>query len=150
MKGGKAMRDMTAPTIEYPRNPSRDEDVFDDSTSPPTMSTVRRDDFDYKCDMEIYMIKYKKAKREEEEWETCSAKIYNLLLVHCPLDLEEVLKTMTNWGLFSASEDAMGLLAMIRDVSHDKTGAKQTVMTFFESTIEFFTFCQQVGMSNDE
>ena len=57
---------------------------------------------------------------------------------------------MTNWDLVSASEDAMGLLPMIRDVSHDKTGAKQTVMTFVESTIEFFNFCQQVFMSNDK
>ena len=56
-------------------------------------------------------------------------------------DLEKVLKTMTNWDSVSASENAMGLLAMIRDVLHDKTGAKQTVMTFVESTIEFFTFC---------
>ena len=72
--------------------------------------------------MEIYMVKYKNVMRKEEEWETCSAKIYNLLLVHCPPDLEEVLKTMTNWGLFSASEDAMGLLAMIRDVLHYKIG----------------------------
>ena len=88
--------------------------------------------------------------RKEEEWETCSAKIYNLLLIYCPPDLEEVLKTMANRDSASASENAMGLLTMIRDVSHNKTGAKQTVMTFVESTIEFFTFCQQVGMSNDE
>ena len=96
------------------------------------------------------MIKYKKSMREEEEWETCSAKIYNLLLIHCPPYLEEVLKTMTNWDLVSASDNSMGLLVMIRDVSHDKTGEKQTVMTFFELTIELFTFFQQVGMSNDE
>ena len=88
--------------------------------------------------------------RKEEEWEIYSAKIYNLILVHCPPDLEEVLKTMKNWDLVSASENEMGMLAMIRDVLQDKTGAKQTVMTFVESTIEFFTFCQQFGMSNDE
>ena len=86
VKGGKAMRYMRAPTIAWLINPSRDEDVFDDSTSPPTTSTFRRDEFDYNCDMEIYMIKYKKDMREEEEWETCSAKIYNLLLIHCPPD----------------------------------------------------------------
>ena len=126
VKGGKAMIDMTAPTIAWPTKPSRNEEVVDDSTSPPTTSTVRRDEFDYKCDMEIYMIKYKKAMREEEEWEACSAKIYNLLLIHCPPDLEEVLKTIKNWDSVSASENAMGLLAMIHNVSHDKTGAKQT------------------------
>ena len=43
-----------------PIKPSINEDVVDDSTSPPTTSTVGRDEFDYKCDMEIYMIKYKK------------------------------------------------------------------------------------------
>ena len=132
VKGGNAMRDMTAPIITWPIKPSRDEHVVDNSTSPPTTSTVRRDKFDYKCDMEIYMIKYKKDMREEEEWETCSANIYNLLLIHCSPDLEEVPKTMTNWDSVSASENEMGLLAMIRDVSHDKTGAKQTVMTFFK------------------
>ena len=150
VKGGKAMIDMRDTTIACPIKPSINEDVVDDSTSPPTTSTVGRDEFDYKCDMEIYMIKYKKYMREEEEWETCFSKIYNLLLINCPPDLEEVLKTMTNWDLVSASENAMGLLAMLRDVSNDKTGAKQTVMTFVESTIEFFIFCQQVGMSNDE
>ena len=141
---------MTAPTIAWPINPSRDEDVVNDITSPLTTSTVRRDEFDYKCDMEIYMIKYKKAMREEEEWETCSDKVYNFLLIHCPPDLEEVLKTVTNWDSVSASENSMRLLAMIRDVSYDNTGAKQTVMTFVELTIELFIFCQQVGMSNDE
>ena len=57
---------------------------------------------------------------------------------------------MPNWDSVSASDNAMGMLAMIRDVSHDKTGAKHTVMTFVESKIEFFTLCQQVGMSNDK
>ena len=140
------MRDMMALTIAWPIKPSRDEDVFDDITSPPNKTTVKRYEFDYKCDMEIYMVKYKNATHEEEEWETCSSKIYNLLLIHCPPDLEEVLKTMTNLDSVSASEDAMGLLAMIRNVLHNKTGAKQTVMTFVKSTIEFFTVCQQVGM----
>ena len=63
VKGRKAMRDMMATTIAWPIKPSRDEDVVDDSTSPPTTSTVRRDEFDCKCDMEIYMVKYKKAMR---------------------------------------------------------------------------------------
>ena len=132
MKGGNAIRDMTAPTIAWPIKPSRDEDVVDDSTSPTTTKNISIDEFDYKCDMEIYMVKYKKAMREEEEWETYSAKIYNLLLIHFPPDLEKVLKTMTSWDSVSASEDAIGMLAMICDVSHDKTGAKQTVMTFVE------------------
>ena len=57
---------------------------------------------------------------------------------------------MTNWDSVRASENAMVMLARVHDVSQDKTEAKQTVMTFVESTIEFFTFCQQVGMSNDE
>ena len=51
VKGGKAMRDMRAPTIAWTINTSRNEDVVDDSTSPPTTSTQRRDEFDYKCDM---------------------------------------------------------------------------------------------------
>ena len=121
VKGGKAMRDMTAPNIAWSINFSRDEDIVNDSTSPPTTATVRREEFDYKCDMEIYMVKYKKAMRKEEDWETCSAKIYNLVLIHFPPDLEEVLKTMKNWDLVSASEDAKGMIAMIRDVLHDKT-----------------------------
>ena len=53
VKGGKDMRDMRAPIIAWPIKPLRDEDAVGDSTSHPTTSTVRRDEFDYKCDMEI-------------------------------------------------------------------------------------------------
>ena len=51
MKGRKAMRDMRAPTIVWTIKPSRNEDVFDDSTSPSNTSTERRDESEYKYDM---------------------------------------------------------------------------------------------------
>ena len=42
VKSGKAMIDMRAPTIAWPIKSSRDEDVVDDSTSPTTNSTQKR------------------------------------------------------------------------------------------------------------
>ena len=46
VKGGKAMRDMTATNIAWPIKPSRDKDIVNDSTSPPTTTTIKRDEFD--------------------------------------------------------------------------------------------------------
>ena len=78
------------------------------------------------------------------------ARLYALILQHCPPDLEEVLKTMSPWKTVSTGYDAIGLLEMGKDVAHDQTEAKQTVMGFVESTAELFTYYRGEKVSGDD
>ena len=43
----------------------------------------------------------------------------------------------------SSGYDAVRLLKMVKDVAHDQTEAKQTVMGFVESNAELFTYHQE-------
>ena len=49
---------------------------------------------------------------------------------------------MSPWKTVSSGYDTVGLLKMVKDVAHDQTEAKQTVMGFVESTAELFTYHQ--------
>ena len=57
---------------------------------------------------------------------------------------------MSPWKTVSLGYDAVGLLKMVKDVAHDQTEAKQTVMGFVESTAELFTYHQGEKVSDDD
>ena len=50
----------------------------------------------------------------------------------------------------SAGYDVIGLLKMVKDVAHDQTEAKQTVVGFLESTSELFTYHQGKKVSGND
>ena len=93
-----------------------------------------------KAQIDIYMIHCKVWLEETRQWINNRARLYALIFQHCPPDLEEVLKTMSPWKMVSSEYNAIGLLKMMKDVAHDQTEAKQTVMRFVESTAELFTY----------
>ena len=88
------------------------------------------------------MIHYKQWIVNSAAWETSRAKIFALVLEHCPPDLEEVLKTLSSWTKVHDDQDAIKLLKMVRNVALDQTETKQTVMSYVESSYELFTFHQ--------
>ena len=77
------------------------------------------------------------------------SKLYALVLMHCPPDPEEILKKMSAWNVVSKAHNAVGLLKVVRDVAHDQTDMKQTVMGFVESTTKLFTYHQDENLSNN-
>ena len=96
------------------------------------------------------MIHYKSWVMDDLNWKTNQSGIYALVLMHCPPNLEEVLKTLSTWNAVRGDQDAIGLLKMICNVAHDQTEAKQTVMGFVESIAELFTYHQSEKESNND
>ena len=47
------------------------------------------------------------------------ARLYALILQQDPPDLEEVFKTMSPWKTVSAGYDAIGLLKVVKDDTHN-------------------------------
>ena len=60
-----------------------------------------------KAQMDIYMIHYKFWLEKTCQWKNNRARLYALILQHCPPDLEEVLKTMSPWKMVSSGYDAI-------------------------------------------
>ena len=98
----------------------------------------------FKSQMDIYMIHYKVWLEEACQWKS---NMY--LFSNTAHPLEEVLKTMSPWKTVRAGYDAIGMLKMVKkDVAHNQTEEKQTVMGFVESTAELFTYYQGENMIN--
>jgi hypothetical protein len=103
-----------------------------------------------KFDMEIYMIHYRSWMTDNLAWKTNRSRIYVLVLMHYPPDLEEVLKTLSTWNAVRDDQDVIGLLKLICNVAHNQTEAKQTTMGFVESIAELFTYYQSEKESNND
>ena len=162
---GKAMEKLADPPLIEPARPDPEEkyEVEVDVEEPDPLDadkiiTVKKtviksrtkDLSQLKMETDIYMLHYKNWLSEDLNWKTNRSRVYNLVLQHCPPDLEEILKTMKAWSGVSSGYDAIGLLKMLRDVAHDQTESKQTVMGFVEAIAELFTYHQSEKESDDE
>ena len=88
-------------------------------------------------------------KEKEEAWKENNAKMFNLVLLHCPCELEEVLKTLTKWDAARLGQDAILLLGLIRDVTHKHDETKQGTMALVELFLEFAATFQETGQTVD-
>ena len=160
---GRAMENLAEPKLVEPTMPSSQEEfekevdqvIKDESGQDKTVQIIvtgtrPEDAAKIKFNMEIYMIHYKAWMTDELAWKTNRSRIYVLVLMHCPPDLKEVLKTLSTWNAVRDDQDAIGLLKLICNVAHDQTEAKQTTMGFVESIAELFTYHQSEKESNNE
>ena len=83
---------------------------------------------------DVYMLHYKVWVGEDLAWKINRSRLYTLVMMHCPPDLKEVLKTMSVWNAVSEAHNVIGLLKMVHNVAHDQTEARQSVMRFVEFT----------------
>ena len=83
-------------------------------------------------------------------WKENKAKCYYLVLSHCPWVLEHQLKDSSKWEETERNQDAVALLKMIRDITHNKKERKESVMTIAESNTELFMITQVSGESLDD
>ena len=145
---GRAMERMKEPTLVEPTMAAVlyvGKEEYVDELSGVTRTrdkNVAKDPSMIARDQGIWMIHYKQWIVDSAAWETNRAKIFALVLEHCPPDLEEVLKTLSSWVKVHDEQDAIDLLKMVRNVALDQTETKQTVMSYVESSYELFTFHQ--------
>ena len=81
------------------------------------------EDIEWKLDLHEYTTLKKKWTREAEAWTENSARVYNLVLRHCPPELEAELQNHSKWN--RSDHNCIDLLLMIRDVTHNMKETKQ-------------------------
>ena len=75
------------------------------------------DDADYKLDLDLFVVASKTHLLETQAWKENNACVYNLVLQHCPNDLEAELRNHTKWDATELTQDVIALLGKIRDVT---------------------------------
>ena len=111
-----AMEMMVAPVYTEPPRPVREYKSTTDSTGAVTINLPRValvNDYIFKIDCEEFSSDKKLWKEKVAAWKENNAKMFNLVLLHCPRELEEVLKTLTKWNAARLGQDAILLLGLI-------------------------------------
>ena len=80
------------------------------------LNTGVMDDINYSDEMDQYKSDKHKSDSRLENWEENDAKGYNLVLQHCPAELEAELKNQDFWGEVEDTRSIVRLLTVIRDL----------------------------------
>ena len=105
-------------------------------------------DAGYAMETQIYIIDMKEYKTKTNSWEELNAQIYNLCLQHCPPVLELVLKANSRWEKISCDQNGIGLLLVIRDITHKQDENMQSTMSYVEAFLELSTTFQSTKQTN--
>ena len=74
-----------------------------------------------------------------------NGEIYNLVLQHCDHGLKEELKTLNKWRKNEEDQDLVGVLTMIRDLTHGLKQKKFGTTAIVECEYELDTTTQAPG-----
>ena len=76
------------------------------------------------------MIRYKSWVDKDTSWEQVSNIIYNLVLSHLPKVLELLLKSQTKWDKVLSEIDGVGILLMLRNITHKYDRSVQSTLSY--------------------
>ena len=106
-----------------------------------TLNIAVMDHINYNDEMDQYKSNSRKSNSSAENWEENDAKGYNLVLQHCPAELEAELKNQDDWGEVENTRSVVRLLTLIRDLQYNKTNRKRSIMATVEADFELFSGC---------
>ena len=141
--GAKAIMSLRNSNVAEPIEPIRvmkkvisDGLETEEDSSVPVKSVIS-----IKIESEKYLIIWKSWNLKNESWMETNGMIFNLVLQHVPEVLESLLKSQLKWDRVSGEMGGIGLLLMLRDITHKHDSSVQStlsyVKTFFEWTLTF-------------
>ena len=152
----KAMTDLKDPTSELPTRPTRKyitedgAEVDNRVNAKGVLNVAKVDDIDYVETMDKYKSKLCRVETTQENWEENRTKGYNLVLQHCPPELEAELRNQDAWTDIDDKRSVVGLLILIRDLQYNKTNRKRSIMATVEANFELYAGYQKKNQSIDD
>ena len=86
-------------------------------------------------------------KKQTRDWTENSARVYHLVLLHCPRGLIAELQNNSKWIARKSAHDCIALLLMIRDLTHGMKESKQGTMALVQVHVDLFTTTQRPNES---
>ena len=93
-------------------------------------------DMEYTFELQEFMETNKDKKKLRVAWRDINGKIYNLLLLQSAPDVVVGMKNHVDWDTVESGSDAIMLLEMLRDITHNLKESKQGVMALVECHID--------------
>ena len=83
-----------------------------------TLNVPVKDELDWNLELEEYTANNMEYKKDMKDWAENCARIYYLVLLHCPPGLIAELQNHSRWIDGKALQNCIALLMMIRDLTH--------------------------------
>ena len=93
-----------------------------------TVVTRDKDNPMFKMEVKDYIVAMKTYQAKKDRWDENQPRAHNLILQYCPPELEIRLISQANWDQVRMDRDVLGLLKMIRDITHNHGKSKLDVM----------------------
>ena len=87
-------------------------------------------------EVEDYIAANKTYNTKKDKWEENRPRAYNLVLQHCPPELETRLTSQAKWKQVRENRDVVALLKMIRVIDHNHDENKPGLMAINECDLE--------------
>ena len=97
-----------------------------------------------------YMMESKSWLAVKYNWEENGQRVYSLILHHCHPTLELKISEHTGWILVRDSGDMVGLLKLIRNITHNQDETKHADMSVVECDLELMLGFQEKYQSLDD
>ena len=161
----KAMKDMTELVFMGPVCPPRNYYKFrteqNISDCEPMVQTNDRftdgqlniklvDNVEWKTNLDLFMVAQKKYEKYHDAWIENRARTYNLVLQHCPPDVEVELNNQSTWTVGKDDQNVFTLLRMICNIKHNMRESKQNVMAIVECAVEMNTTTHKSSETTEE
>ena len=130
-----AMEDMAEPILTPPTRPTLDQVTIKPDGSTETITRPETSSL-FKMEVEDYIAANKTYNSKKDKWEENRPRAYNLVLQHCPPELETRLTSQARWEKVRADGNVVSLLKMIRDIAHNHDENKPGLMAIIECDLE--------------
>ena len=82
------------------------------------------------------MANSKEVEQNKNTWTKNNQVVYNLFLSHFNPEMETNLQGMENWGTIDPKQDGLGMIFLIRDVTHRPDEIPQAMLDIIRADIE--------------
>jgi hypothetical protein len=130
-----AMEDMAEPILTPPIRPKLEQETIKQDGTTETITRPETSPM-FKMEVEDYIAANKTYNSKKDKWEENRPRAYNLVLQHCPPELETRLTSQAKWEKVRADRDVVSLLKMIRDIAHNHDENKPGLMAIIECDLE--------------
>ena len=114
------------------------------------LNTKIVDDAEWKLDLDLFMVAQQKYEKDQDAWIKNRDRTYNLVLQHCPPDVEVEINNQSTWNAGQDEQNVVPPLLIIHDITHNMRESKQGVIAIVECVVEMNTTTQKSSETTEE
>ena len=112
--------------------------------------TPEEEDWEWALTIAVYGDAKRAHIKRVAAWKENNGKAFQIVASHCPSEVMAELRNQPDWTEIEDSNDVIGLLLLVRDLSQNKTSDKQGTIALVENDLTMYTTAQTILQTIEE